>query len=66
MIRLNRVVLVQSILQGHSFKAQQLEEVAGKLLQDKETGSTAAFDEYNGQLAAAEDEIAVAKKNLKP
>ena len=45
-------------------KAQQLEEVAGKLLQDKKTGSTAAFDEYNGQLAAAEDEIAGAKKEL--
>lgn len=45
-------------------KAQQLEEVAGKLLEDKKTGSTAAFDEYNGQLAAAEDEIAGAKKEL--
>lgn len=47
-------------------KAQQLEKVAGKLLEDKKTGSTAAFDEYNGQLAAAEDEIAGAKKSLKP
>ena len=44
--------------------AKQLEEVAGKLLEDKKTGSTAAFDEYNGQLAAAEDEIAGAKKEL--
>ena len=45
-------------------KAQQLEEVAGRLLDDKKSGSTAAFDEYNGQLAAAEEEIAASKKEL--
>ncbi len=45
-------------------KAQQLKEVAGRLLDDKKSGSTAAFDEYNGQLAAAEEEIAASKKEL--
>ena len=62
MIRLNRVVQCKVSCKVTALKAQQNEEVAGKLLEDKKTGSTAAFDEYNGQLAAAEDEIAGAKR----